>query len=268
MRTHNLISVVTVCLGAVLCSCQRTSQAKVPERRVLYYHDPMHPSYRSDHPGIAPDCHMALTPVYADEASTGPAVVRVDPAQASAVGLSTEAARTEAGTGELRTVGRVQAEESRRYQVTAGTDGWIRKVYGGETGSFVSKGQALASYYSRELAAPQQAYLYALDSLERVHGSQEQKDLAVKQVRQTRDYLEFLGMTDSQIADLDRSRQESRDVVLGAPAAGVVLERKVSEGGRIMKGDVLWEIGDIGSVWVTADLFPEDLAAVRGARSA
>jgi Cu(I)/Ag(I) efflux system membrane fusion protein len=47
-----------------------------------------------------------------------------------------------------------------------------------------------------------------------------------------------------------------------------VLERKISEGGRIMKGDVLWEMGDIGSVWVTADLFPEDFAAVRGARTA
>ena len=268
MRTHNLIPVVIVCLGAVLCSCQRTSEAKISGRRVLYYHDPMHPSYRSDGPGVAPDCNMALTPVYADEALSGPAAVRVDPAQATAIGLSTEPARMETGTREVRTLGRVQAEESRRYQVTAGADGWIRKVSGGETGSFVEKGQALASYYSRELASPQQAYLYALDSLERVRGPQEQKDLAAKQVRQTRDYLEFLGMTDRQIADLDRSRQESRDVVLGAPASGVVLERKVSEGSRIMKGDVLWEIGDIGSVWVTADLFPEDLAVVAGARNA
>src|SRR5205807_10135847 len=130
MRTDNLIAVVTVCLGAVLCSCETTtSHAKVSERRVLYYHDPMHPSYRSDHPGIAPDCNMALTPVYADEGATSPAVVRVDPVQATAMGLSTEAARIESGTGEIRTVGRVQAEESRRYQVTAAADGWIRKIY-------------------------------------------------------------------------------------------------------------------------------------------
>src|SRR4029077_18969075 len=132
-----------------------------------------------------------------------PPVVRVDAAQARAIGVRTEAVGDEVASGELRTVGRVQAQESRTYQVTAGADGWIRKVRGGETGSFVAKGQALASYYSRELTSPQQAYLYALDSLERVRGSQEQKDLAAKQVRQTRDYLEFLGMTDRQIADLD-----------------------------------------------------------------
>ena len=35
-------------------------------RKPLYYHDPMHPSYRSDKLGIAPDCGMQLEPVYAN----------------------------------------------------------------------------------------------------------------------------------------------------------------------------------------------------------
>src|SRR5262245_8827450 len=35
-------------------------------RRVLYYVDPMHPAYKSDKPGIAPDCGMKLEPVYSD----------------------------------------------------------------------------------------------------------------------------------------------------------------------------------------------------------
>ncbi len=42
-------------------------------RQVLYYVDPMHPTYRSDRPGIAPDCGMALEPVYADPAAAGTA---------------------------------------------------------------------------------------------------------------------------------------------------------------------------------------------------
>lgn len=77
-----------------------------------------------------------------------------------------------------------------------------------------------------------------------------------------------LGMTDQQIADLEHTRQESREVTLGAPAAGVVLERKVSVGTRFAKGDVLWEIGDIESVWIIADLFPEDLVSISGTRKA
>jgi len=273
MRAHNRVRAIVVFLGAFCCcSCRNAPPPKPAARKVLYYHDPMHPSYRSDRPGIAPDCNMALTPVYADEGESKPPVVRVDAAQARAIGVRTEAVGDEVASGELRTVGRVQAQESRTYQVTAGADGWIRKVRGGETGSFVAKGQALASYYSRELTSPQQAYLYALDSLRRVRlsttGTEEQKDLAVKQVSQARDYLEFLGMTDPQILNLEHLRQESREVTLGAPAAGVVLERRVSEGSRFAKGDMLWEIVDIDSVWISADLFPEDLASVIGAPTA
>ena len=41
------------------------------EREVLYYVDPMNPSFRSPEPGTAP-CGMALEPVYADgEGATG-----------------------------------------------------------------------------------------------------------------------------------------------------------------------------------------------------
>lgn len=45
-------------------------------RRILYYVDPMHPAYKSDKPGIAPDCGMKLEPVYADESPAAPAAER------------------------------------------------------------------------------------------------------------------------------------------------------------------------------------------------
>jgi membrane fusion protein, copper/silver efflux system len=261
---------LATCLAALPVSCRRAPQVAHDARRILYYHDPMHPSYRSDRPGIAPDCNMALTPVYADEDQSVAATVRLDKSQESAIGLRTEPAREETVTGELQTVGRVEAQESRTYQVTAGADGWIRHVYAGETGSQVKKGQPLASYYSRDVASPQQGYLYAVDSLHRIGRSatSEQTELATRQMKQAREYLEFLGMTDRQISELERTRQDGGEVTLGTPASGVVLERKVSEGSRFSKGEVLWQIANIESVWVTAELFPEDLASISGVRSA
>ena len=257
-------------LGILLGACERMPSAQV--RRVLYYHDPMHPSYRSDRPGIAPDCQMELTPVYADETNDGPTVVRVNSSQASAIGLRTEAVREDGGSAEVRTVGRVQAQESRIYQVSAGADGWIRQVYGGESGTFVSKGQELGAYYSRELASPQQGYLYAAESLERVASSKsatkEQRVLAEKQLEQARDTLAFLGLSERQITALKQSRREERDVILTAPTTGVILERRTGEGARFAKGDVLWVVADIDSVWITADVFPEDLAAPGSTQSA
>ena len=43
---------------------------KAAEKKVLYWVDPMHPAYKSDKPGTAPDCGMDLVPVY--EGDAGP----------------------------------------------------------------------------------------------------------------------------------------------------------------------------------------------------
>ncbi len=52
--------------GYLLKGRFQTAPAKVEERKVLYWVDPMHPAYKSDRPGIAPDCGMKLEPVYAE----------------------------------------------------------------------------------------------------------------------------------------------------------------------------------------------------------
>jgi membrane fusion protein, copper/silver efflux system len=38
-----------------------------PARKILYWYDPMHPTYTSDKPGKAPDCGMDLVPKFANE---------------------------------------------------------------------------------------------------------------------------------------------------------------------------------------------------------
>src|SRR5437899_544536 len=70
---------------------------------ILYYHDPMHPAYKSDKPGIAPDCGMQLEPVYADGAPspepTQPGTVRLSAAQQDLIGLHTEPVSVQSATG-------------------------------------------------------------------------------------------------------------------------------------------------------------------------
>ena len=42
----------------------RGGAARSRQKRILYWYDPMHPAYHSDKAGIAPDCGMALVPMY------------------------------------------------------------------------------------------------------------------------------------------------------------------------------------------------------------
>lgn len=55
--------------GGWYASRRSAPAVQAPQRKVLHYIDPMHPWYKSDKPGIAPDCNMALVPVYEDDAA-------------------------------------------------------------------------------------------------------------------------------------------------------------------------------------------------------
>src|SRR6266581_1774631 len=55
--------------GGILVGCGKAPMASTPGRdkgspKILYWVDPMHPTYKSDKPGKAPDCGMDLVPVY------------------------------------------------------------------------------------------------------------------------------------------------------------------------------------------------------------
>src|SRR5262249_41711102 len=144
-------------------------------RRILYYVDPMHPSYTSDTPGIAPDCNMPLEPVYADggappdvppDAKKGAGIV-VDAARQQLIGVRVASVASQAGVDRVRLYGRVTAEETRIYKLNAGLDGYVRDLSGATTGSAVKKDDWLATYSSPDIRQPIQGFVAALDSIDR-----------------------------------------------------------------------------------------------------
>jgi membrane fusion protein, copper/silver efflux system len=94
-------------------------------KHVLYYVDPMHPAYRSDKAGIAPDCGMPLVPVYEGEDSAlklqlPPGAVYVDPEKQRLIGVHVEAVEKNSGARLVRTTGRVEADGNRMHRLMAG----------------------------------------------------------------------------------------------------------------------------------------------------
>ena len=69
IRTIGFLLVIVAALcGRVRLQGRKGGAASADKggRKILYWVDPMHPAYKSDKPGIAPDCGMKLEPVYAD----------------------------------------------------------------------------------------------------------------------------------------------------------------------------------------------------------
>src|SRR5256885_14152301 len=141
-------------------------------KRILYYVDPMHPSYRSDKPGIAPDCGMALEPVYEGEDPAArlqlkPGAVSISPEKQLLIGVRVLAVEKNSGSRLIHTTGRVEADSSKIFRVMAGAEGWVQSVKNNPAGTLVKKDEPLASLYSVEFRNAEQAYLGSLASLER-----------------------------------------------------------------------------------------------------
>ncbi len=75
--------------------------------------------------------------------------------------------------------------------------------------------------------------------------------------------LRNLGMSDTQIAELGKTRKLVRDIELRSPVTGYVLSRTVFPKQQLERGTELYRIADLGRLWVLADLFEGDAPYVR-----
>src|SRR5579863_957380 len=113
MKRNSIFAAGTLILGMLAFAGGRwtgrhPAQPTTAGRRILYWVDPMHPAYRSDKPGIAPDCGMALEPVYEGDGASPAATLTAGTTSISAerqrmIGIRVETAGRSTGVREIRT---------------------------------------------------------------------------------------------------------------------------------------------------------------------
>jgi membrane fusion protein, copper/silver efflux system len=242
-------------------------------RGILYYQDPMHPAYRSDKPGLAPDCGMPLVPVYADGveislqdagASLRTDVVQITPGQQRLIGVKTEEVVRGSAFDSIRVSGRVALDETRVFRIAASVDGWVRNSGPIVAGSIVQKDEVLSTFYNRDFLTAQQTYLYALNTMERnkTEGD-EQLKLTHAQIQSAEENLEFLGMGTTQLREVARTHEIAKDIEFRAPVAGLVLARNAYPGLRFERGAELYRIADLSHVWVLANVSESEVPHFR-----
>jgi membrane fusion protein, copper/silver efflux system len=207
----------------------------------------------------------------ADPSSQTPGTVRVSPDRQQLVGVRLATVEKVPETHTLRVLGRVAADETRIYQIIAPVDGWIRDTYNNSTGTLVKKDEPLASFYSPEFLSAQQAYFYALNSLDRFQASDNETPGQISQtkanIQQYSDALRNLGMGEKQIEELARTRKRTQNIQITAPTAGFILARNVSPGRKFSRGTELFKIADLRHIWILADLFENEADYVKPGKS-
>ena len=165
---------------------------------------------------------------------------------------------------EIRTVGTVGYDERGFTQVTLKISGWVREVFVNSIGRPVRKGEPLFTLYSPDLLITQDEYLLALKTQAQLTASPlaEAKANAGALVASARERLRLWDLTDQQIIALERRGIAEPVLTVYAPSSGIVLKREAVPGKYVEPGTALYEVADLSTVWISADIYESEVKAV------
>ena len=252
--------VAIVVLGLMLMRQRAPILSQIPVTGVpLYWYDPMRPSEHFDKPGKSPFMDMQLVPKYADQlatdaggnpavAATSPGSIAVDSRMVQSLGVRVEKVEQGSFARVVDTVGLVGVDEHRIEAIQVRQPGWVERLAVRAVGDPVRRGQLLAGVYSPELLATQKELLIA-------HSSGDPQLIEAAQTR-----LALFGLSTAQSARIEKADQVERQVDYYAPFDGYVMELGVRQGMAVQPGTTLFQLADLHSVWITAEV-PETQAA-------
>jgi Cu(I)/Ag(I) efflux system membrane fusion protein len=191
--------------------------------------------------------------------------VRLDEESARRIGVTYATATTRAFTRTISTVGNVTFDETRLVNVNPKIEGWVEKLYVDFTGAPVRKGQPLLAVYSPMLVAAQEELILARRLAdEAASGGGERATANARDLLESaRRRLSYWDIPEAQIREIEESGTPRKTLVLNAPANGIVVEKMVVEGARIMPGMDVYRIADLSRVWVEGEVFEKDLSLVQ-----
>jgi Cu(I)/Ag(I) efflux system membrane fusion protein len=229
------------------------------QRKLLYYRNPMGLPDTSPVPKKDP-MGMDYIPVYEGEEPVKSGTVKVSPDKMQLLGVRTEAAARRELRRTVQAVGTIQVNERLLHKVTPRFEGYIERLHVNTTGQAVKRGEPLMEVYSPEIFAAQEEYLIAqAGGPEPV--MQRMAEAALQRLRNW-------GIAESELERLRKEAKARHTLTLRSPAPGVVLSKASVQGMRFMPGETLYEIADLSSVWLVAEVFERDLGLVKAGQPA
>ncbi len=163
----------------------------------------------------------------------------------------------------VRTVAQVTYDETRVNRVVLRVDGYVEQLYVNTVGQPVKQGQPLFAIYSPMLVTTQQELLLARRLTEQVAGgTPDAVQGAASLLESARTRLLYWEVPPEIIAEVLRTGAIQRTVTMRSPVSGVVMEKSVLAGQRLMAGEAAYQIVDLSRVWIEGEVFEPDLPSV------
>jgi Cu(I)/Ag(I) efflux system membrane fusion protein len=240
-------------LGALLFGGSANEKEKIATETVTkeqIWTCSMHPQIRRNEPGACPICGMDLIPLETSgSGDIDPNAISMSESAMIIAGVSTIKVGSSDGIKEIALNGKVEVNEKGVYSQSSHIPGRIEKILVTFTGEYVRKGQVVAYVYSPELASAQQELLEAYS----VKDIQPQLFEAVKQK------LKNWKVSETSIKTILKSGKAQDRFAITADVSGYVVKKNVELGDYVQRGQTLYEVADLSTVWVLFEIYETEL---------
>jgi Cu(I)/Ag(I) efflux system membrane fusion protein len=253
--------------GATVVAASADSAKK--ERKILYYRNPMGLPDTSPTPKKDP-MGMDYIPVFEGEQDEEPASanqIKISTEKVQKLGVRTEAASLRTLDRSVRAAGRIEPDERRIYAISPKFEGYVERLHVNATGQPVGKGQPLFEVYSPELVSAQREYAIAAQGVEALGNASSEARSSMKQLADSSLLrLKNWDISEEQVKALSKSGETRRTLTFRSPVSGIITDKKAVQGMRFMPGEALYQVADLSSVWVVADVFEQDIGLVKAGK--
>lgn len=249
---RGIIAACVFCI--ILFSCKKNQKEILTENE--YYVCSMDPQVLEKQPGMCPICKMPLAKITLDKSEMQ--IIRLNDQQMKLANVKVEEVKKTQMGKETSLTGVFTVNSNNTEQISARISGRIEKLYHKTEGEEIKSGEAVYDLHSRELMLAQEEYLFALDKSEILGG----KNI----VTATKNKLLLWGMKESQIKELERTKQSSIINTIYSNVSGTITEIASREGEAVTEGAKIYELADLSSLWVEAQIYSTELKLLQNGR--
>lgn len=239
----------------IMAGCHPRQQ--FTEEPNVYYTCSMHPEVMEKHPGRCPICGMTLIKVVITKDEMN--AIRLSKTQEELADIKVDTVKIRPISEELMLTGTFGVNENNISVISSRINGRIDKLFFKNNGDEIHTGDTLYLIYSEELLAAEKEYLLALTAEK---NERENQSNFHQFADAARNRLMLLGLTESQLNELESGRRVQNTVPVISRSTGYILEFNIREGDYVNDGQALFKIGDNSTLWVEGQIFPEELSFV------
>jgi membrane fusion protein, copper/silver efflux system len=173
-------------------------------------------------------------------------------------GMTFTTIRTVALPGTLETSGQITFDDRRVSTIISRVAGRIEEVRVSQW-DYVHRGQAIATLYSPDIMTAEAEYLQSKLMVTKLPSTADD-DFGKSMLEASRRKLELLGIEPDQIAKIQTA---APSFTMRAPISGNIVQNQALRGSAVNPGDMLYSLGTLEDVWITADIYEDDLARVK-----